>query len=67
MQEALKAREPMTPEQVRDGIANWIDENIKHREFWTPEVVDLICSIEINGGKPYENGRSVITTRKDNT
>ncbi len=38
----------MTPEQVRDGIADWIDENILHREFWTPEVVDLVRSIEIN-------------------
>jgi hypothetical protein len=41
--------EPMTPEQVRDGIADWIDVNIQHKEFWTPEVVELIRSIEING------------------
>lgn len=37
----------MTPEQVRDGIADWIETNIKHKEFWTPEVVSLIKSIEI--------------------
>jgi hypothetical protein len=40
---------PMTPVQVRDGIADWIDTNINHREFWTPDVVELIRSIEING------------------
>jgi hypothetical protein len=39
----------MTPIQVRDGIADWIDTNINHREFWTPDVVELIRSIEING------------------
>jgi hypothetical protein len=38
----------MTPEQTRDGIADWIETNIHHREFYTPDVVELIRSIEIN-------------------
>lgn len=42
-----EAQPSMTPEQVRDGIADWIETNVNHREFWTPEVADLIRSIEI--------------------
>lgn len=37
----------MTPNQVRDGIADFIEVNTPHREFWTPEVVELVRSIEI--------------------
>lgn len=46
--EARAGDAAMTPEEVRDGIADFIDENTPHREFWTPEVVELIRSIEIN-------------------
>ena len=45
----------MTPEQVRDGIADWIETHIGHKDFWTPEVVDLIRSIEINGNQAAHN------------
>lgn len=43
---------PIVPEgltaQVRDGIADWIEKNIGHKELWTPEIVDLIRSLECN-------------------
>jgi hypothetical protein len=41
------ARVAMTPEQVRDGMADWIEASMPHKEFWTPDVVALIRSIEI--------------------
>ena len=34
-------------DKVRDGIADWIEQNVPHKEMWTPEVVELIRSIEI--------------------
>jgi hypothetical protein len=37
----------MTPDQVRDGIADFIETNSPHREWWTPDVVALVRSIEI--------------------
>lgn len=50
-----QAKPRMTPGQVRDGIADWIETNIQHREFWTPAIVDLIRSIEINEDAAFDS------------
>lgn len=35
------------PTKIRDGIADFIEVNTPHQEFWTPAVVELIRSIEV--------------------
>lgn len=47
----------MTREQVRDSIANWIECNINMQEFWTPQVVELLRSLQFNSEAPYNVGK----------
>ena len=47
----------MSREQVRDSIANWIERNINMQEFWTPQVVELIRSLQFNSEAPYNVGK----------